>query len=84
ETAHNRGCEHPGECIETAKILLDSIMPKWNPTLENLDLCNELALTNEEIEGNECSRETDHIITFDPNFTLSNMGIGFRFEESPN
>ncbi|KAJ7248085.1 hypothetical protein C8J57DRAFT_996605, partial [Mycena rebaudengoi] len=73
-----RGCEHPGECIETAKILLDSIMPKWNPTLENPDLCNELALTNEEIEGNKCSRETDHIITFDPNFTLSNMGSGFR------
>ncbi|KAJ7234664.1 hypothetical protein C8J57DRAFT_1089552 [Mycena rebaudengoi] len=43
------GCEHPGECIETAKILLDSIMPKLNLTLENPDLCDELALTSEEI-----------------------------------
>ncbi|KAJ7237091.1 hypothetical protein C8J57DRAFT_1087804, partial [Mycena rebaudengoi] len=81
------GCEHPGECIETAKILLDSIIPKCNPTLENPHLCDELALTNEEIEGNKCPRETDHIITFDPNFTLSNMGSGFQIfalEQSPN
>jgi hypothetical protein len=67
------GCEHPGECIETAKILLDSIMPKWNPTVPSPDLCDELELTAMEREENTCPRESDRIITFNPDFTLSNI-----------
>ncbi|KAF8214451.1 hypothetical protein K438DRAFT_1801426 [Mycena galopus ATCC 62051] len=27
------GCEHPGQCVETAKMLINSILPKWNPTM---------------------------------------------------
>ncbi|KAJ7271786.1 hypothetical protein C8J57DRAFT_1064925, partial [Mycena rebaudengoi] len=81
------GCELPGECIETARILLDSIMPKWNPTVPSPDLCDELELTAMEREENTCPRESDRIITFNPDFTLSNMRSGFRifaFEESLN
>ncbi|KAJ7856320.1 hypothetical protein B0H13DRAFT_1641529, partial [Mycena leptocephala] len=44
------GCKNPGQCIETAKMLINSILPKWNPTIDNLDLNQELALTNEELE----------------------------------
>ncbi|KAJ7133118.1 hypothetical protein C8R44DRAFT_611585, partial [Mycena epipterygia] len=76
------GCEHPGECIETAKILIDSIFAsifaKWNPTVPNLDLCEELALTDEEREYNKQPIETDRVIVFDPNYTLNNIETGFR------
>ncbi|KAJ6553281.1 hypothetical protein B0H19DRAFT_863604, partial [Mycena capillaripes] len=24
-------CEHPGECVEAAKLLLECIQPKWSP-----------------------------------------------------
>ncbi|KAJ7210291.1 hypothetical protein C8J57DRAFT_998982, partial [Mycena rebaudengoi] len=81
------GCEHPGECIETAKILLDSIMPKWNLTVPSPDLCDELELTAMEREENTCPSESDRITTFNPDFTLSNMRSGFRifaFGESLN
>ncbi|KAJ7809341.1 hypothetical protein B0H14DRAFT_2379808 [Mycena olivaceomarginata] len=46
-------CVHPGQCIETAKMLIDSILPKWNPNMPNHDLCDDLALTDEEPELNE-------------------------------
>jgi hypothetical protein len=76
-------CKHPGECIDTAKILIDSILPKWNPTLPNPDLCEQLALTADEQESNRLPITIDQPMIFDPNFTLSNIE-GFRifaFEE---
>ncbi|KAJ7893569.1 hypothetical protein B0H13DRAFT_1625145, partial [Mycena leptocephala] len=72
------GCKNPGQCIETAKMLIDNILPKWNPTIGKLDLSQELSLTNDELESNKKPLQTDHIIVFDPNFTLSNMADGFR------
>jgi hypothetical protein len=72
------GCEHPGNCIETAKILIDSILPKWNPTAPNLDLNEELALSDEELKANEQSIGCDEIMTFDPIFALLNLEKGFR------
>ncbi|KAJ7135612.1 hypothetical protein C8R44DRAFT_550964, partial [Mycena epipterygia] len=71
-------CTHPGECIETAKILIDSLFAKWNPTIPNPDLCNELSLTEEELQLNKGPLEHDQIMVYDPNFSLSNMGDGFR------
>jgi hypothetical protein len=71
------GCNHPGQCIETAKILVDSILAKWNPTMPNLDLCQELALTDDEMRWNSQPIETNQIMVFDPNFALSDMGSGF-------
>jgi hypothetical protein len=79
------GCKNPGQCIETAKMLIASILPKWNTTIGNLDLNQELSLVNDELELNKKPLQTDHIMVFDPNFTLSNMADGFRifaFEES--
>jgi hypothetical protein len=79
------GCKNPGQCIETAKMLIDSILPKWNPTIGNLDVNQELGLTNDELESNKKPLQTDHIMVFDPNFTLSDMADDFRifaFEES--
>jgi hypothetical protein len=81
------GCKHPGQCIETARILVDSILAKWNPTMPNLDLCQELALTDDEKRWNSQPIETNQIMVFDPNFALSDMGSGFRifaFEDSLN
>jgi hypothetical protein len=81
------GCENPGQCIETAKMLLNCIFPKWNPTTDDSDLRDELALTPDEMEGNEMPLEADRIFVFDPNLTLTNMNDGFRifaFEESLN
>jgi hypothetical protein len=60
------GCEYPGECIETAKMLIDSILSKWNPMMVNLDLC-------EELEWNKKPLEIDQVMVFDPNFTLSKV-----------
>jgi hypothetical protein len=68
-------------------MLIDSILPKWNPTMPNLDLCDEFALTEEELQWNEQPIETDKIMVFDPNFSLHNIGSGFRIfaiEESLN
>jgi hypothetical protein len=58
---------------------------KWNPTIGNLNLNQELTLTNDELESNKKPLQADQIMVFDPNFTLSNMADGFRifaFEES--
>ncbi|KAJ7760867.1 hypothetical protein DFH07DRAFT_740445 [Mycena maculata] len=44
-------CAHPGKCIETAKMLIDSIFAKWNPAIPDLDLCEELSLTEEPYLG---------------------------------
>ncbi|KAJ6506685.1 hypothetical protein C8R45DRAFT_755969, partial [Mycena sanguinolenta] len=55
ECQHDRnelGCKNPGKCIAAAEIILEAIYPKWNPTRENGDLCEELALTPEEEERN--------------------------------
>jgi hypothetical protein len=72
------GCEHPGKCIEIAKDLIDSITAKWNPVIPNPDLCEELSLTDEELEQNKMPIETDQVMTFNPNFRLSEMESGFR------
>jgi hypothetical protein len=80
-------CKHPGQCIETAKMLIDSIPPKWNPTSRNLNLSDELALTDEEQQGNNSPIQPDIAMTFDPNIVLSNLENGFRIfatEDSPN
>ncbi|KAJ7108771.1 hypothetical protein C8R44DRAFT_743999 [Mycena epipterygia] len=68
-------------------MLIDSILPKWNPTMGNPDLSEELTLTVDELECNKKALETDQVTVFDPNFTLSHMTDGFRilaFEESLN
>ncbi|KAJ6548520.1 hypothetical protein B0H19DRAFT_1299293, partial [Mycena capillaripes] len=62
------GCENPGECIETAKMLVDCIHPKWNPTVEIGDLCDQLALSDEEKSRNRtCDNCQETELTFDPN-----------------
>jgi hypothetical protein len=42
----------------------------------NVDLTDELALTNEH-ELNNNTIETDEVMIFDSNFTLNNMAEGF-------
>jgi hypothetical protein len=67
--------------------LIDSILPKWNPTAPNLDFCEELALTDKELECNKKPIETDARMFFDPNFSVSTLENGFRifaFEDSLN
>jgi hypothetical protein len=59
-------------------MLIDSILPKWNPTVSNHDLCDKLALTDEELQYNEQPIQTDEIMVFDPNYTLTNISSGFR------
>jgi hypothetical protein len=46
--------------------------------MENLDLNQELALTNDEPKWNTKPLEAEQIMIFDPNFALSNMTEGFR------
>lgn len=57
-------------------MLVGSILPKWNPTMENLDLSEELMLTDQELQLNEQALDTDQVMVFDPNFTLTNMNRG--------
>ena len=79
------GCQHPGKCIDTAKILINSIHPKWNPTVDNP--CDNWSLTPEEMELNSQPIRTGEVMTFDPDFTLNNIGQGFRifaFDDSLN
>jgi hypothetical protein len=63
-------CEHPGKCIETAKMFIDCLTQKWNPTI---DLCEDLALTNAELEANETAIQTDQAMVFNPDFTLAKI-----------
>jgi hypothetical protein len=46
--------------------------------MENLDLNQELALTNDEPKWNTKPLEAEQIMIFNPNFALSNMTEGFR------
>ncbi|KAJ6474865.1 hypothetical protein C8R45DRAFT_834689, partial [Mycena sanguinolenta] len=64
------GCDHPGQCVETAKMLINSILPKWNPDMPNGDLCDDLALTDEEHALNGRPLQADQIMIFDPNFSF--------------
>ncbi|KAJ7251652.1 hypothetical protein C8J57DRAFT_1238476 [Mycena rebaudengoi] len=71
--------------VETAKMLIDSIYLKWNPTVRNTALCEEMVLSGNELECNNQPIETNQIMVFDPNFLLSDMTNDFRifaFEES--
>lgn len=61
-----------------AKILIDSILPKWNPTMPDRDWCDVLAFTDEELESNKHLIETDQLMFFDPNFALCDIESGFR------
>ncbi|KAK7046865.1 hypothetical protein R3P38DRAFT_3346454 [Favolaschia claudopus] len=70
-------CRNPGECIETAKLILQCIPPKWNPEVENLDHCDTLALTEEEQLANKGVGD-DKTLTFDPDYRLTDMSHGFR------
>jgi hypothetical protein len=67
-------------------MLINSIPVKWNPTIQNLYLSEELALTEEEQEVNNHPIQINHSMVFDPNIVLSNMESGFRIfaEESLN
>jgi hypothetical protein len=58
---------------------IDSILPKLNPTIPNFDLCEKLALTDEELELNNKAVEYDELMTFDPTKSapyLVNSGNG--------
>ncbi|KAJ6469856.1 hypothetical protein C8R45DRAFT_837041 [Mycena sanguinolenta] len=70
------GCKNPGKCIAAAEIILDAIYPKWNPTRNNGDLCEDLALTTEELERNQCG--VKGTFTFDPDFRLKDISHGLR------
>ncbi|KAJ7334599.1 hypothetical protein DFH08DRAFT_623276, partial [Mycena albidolilacea] len=63
------GCEHPGRCIDATRLLVDCLLPKWNPSMPNVDLTDELALTNNEHELNNRTIETDEVMIFNLNFT---------------
>jgi hypothetical protein len=68
-------------------MLINSVPAKWNPRIQNLDLSEELALTEEEQEVNNHPIQINHSMVFDPNIFLSNMESGFRIfaeEESLN
>jgi hypothetical protein len=71
------GCKHPRNCIDTAKILIDSIHQKWNPTADNNGYAN-LSPTPAETEVNSHPLQTGEVKNFDPNFTLNNIDRGFR------
>jgi hypothetical protein len=58
--------------------LIDSIHPKWNPTIDHRDLGETLALTREEVEMNNRSIQTGEIKNFDPNIRLDKLEDGFR------
>jgi hypothetical protein len=46
--------------------------------MPNVDLTDELALANNEHDLNNKTIETDEVMIFNPNFTLTNMAEGFR------
>jgi hypothetical protein len=46
--------------------------------MPNVDLTDKLALINNEHDLNNKKIETDEVMIFDPNFTLTNMAEGFR------
>ncbi|KAJ7367691.1 hypothetical protein DFH08DRAFT_677081 [Mycena albidolilacea] len=73
-------CNNPGECVEMVKRLLDCILPKWNPDLVDTDLCDELALSEEEILANATSGNEDDgpAVTFNPMFRLTDISDGYR------
>ncbi|KAJ6456667.1 hypothetical protein C8R45DRAFT_943478 [Mycena sanguinolenta] len=64
-------CKNPGECVGMAKQLLQCIHPKFNPTVENQDLCSELVPSVSERPENGRGHEDDTILTFDPDFRLT-------------
>ncbi|KAJ7747509.1 hypothetical protein B0H16DRAFT_1226303, partial [Mycena metata] len=73
------GCSNPGQCVETAKIMIDCIHPKWNPLVDNKDLCEGLQLSAVEQSANDHGGdEGDARLTFDPEFRLSDLSHGFR------
>ncbi|KAK7045288.1 hypothetical protein R3P38DRAFT_2490321, partial [Favolaschia claudopus] len=75
------GCTNPGICIETAKMLMNCICPKWNPTTPS---GTTSALHENEITLNKTPIEIDEPKAFDPDITLWNLQDGFRifaFEE---
>jgi hypothetical protein len=68
-------------------MFIDCLTQKWNPTIANGDLCEDLALTNAELEANEMAIQTDQAMVFNPDFTLAKIETGFRIfasEESLN
>ncbi|KAJ7264699.1 hypothetical protein C8J57DRAFT_1230472 [Mycena rebaudengoi] len=73
------GCENPGECVEAAKMLLDCLLSKWNPVIPGSDLCDILALSEQEksTNGSGADKE-DAKLTFDPNCRLTDFSRGFR------
>ncbi|KAJ7128618.1 hypothetical protein C8R44DRAFT_616052 [Mycena epipterygia] len=72
------GCQHPGKCIDTAKILINSIHPKWKPAVGVDDLGENWSLTPEELESNSRPIRTGEVMLFDPNITLNDIEQGFR------
>ncbi|KAJ7105007.1 hypothetical protein C8R44DRAFT_594279, partial [Mycena epipterygia] len=72
------GCLNPGKCIEFAKVLIDCIMPKWNPLVPMVDLCDDLKLTAVEGDANQREVKINEPMTYDPNFRLLSVQNGFR------
>ncbi|KAJ7672967.1 hypothetical protein DFH06DRAFT_979163, partial [Mycena polygramma] len=71
-------CPNPGKCVDTAKTLIDCIMPKWNPSIPVPDLCNDINLTAEELHANQHEIKADEEMMYDPNFRLLTANKGFR------
>ncbi|KAJ7644686.1 hypothetical protein FB45DRAFT_679842, partial [Roridomyces roridus] len=72
------GCENPGKCIQAATLLVNSLLPKWDPRVPNNDFCDELKLDEEEMVANDLPIGIDRPVSFDPNFVLRSIESGFR------
>ena len=59
-------------------MFIDCLTQKWNPTIAKGDQCEDLALTNAELEANEIAIQTDQAMVFNPDFTLNNIETKFR------
>ncbi|KAK6985116.1 hypothetical protein R3P38DRAFT_2473778, partial [Favolaschia claudopus] len=71
-------CKNPGKCGEVAKMLVNSLHPKWRPSTNGNDLLEELRLSSEEIVQNQQTIALDKAMTFDPSLQLRSLGDGFR------
>ncbi|KAK7006665.1 hypothetical protein R3P38DRAFT_2479017, partial [Favolaschia claudopus] len=68
-------CKNPGVCIETAKMLINSISTKLNPLIESGET---LSLTEEEQDLNNSTIESDECKIFEPDMVLNKVENGFR------
>ncbi|KAK7028713.1 hypothetical protein R3P38DRAFT_3394715 [Favolaschia claudopus] len=72
------GCPNPGECIETARAMLQCIPPKWSSVVDS-HLTDALNLSENDRLANEGNGTDDELpLTFDPSLRLTEIGRGFR------